>query len=592
MNKKIRIGCASGFWGDTDIAAPQIIEKGNVDYLVCDYLSEVTMSILSRAKLKSNEYGYAKDFINHVGPLLKTIKQNKIKVISNAGGVNLDACKKALSNKAKKENVNLKIITVEGDDLSGIQKDLQKMSIKEIDSREPLPKNLLSVNAYLGAPGIKRALDQGADIVITGRCVDSALALGPLMYEFNWEENEYDLLASGSLAGHIIECGAQSTGGNFTDWEMIDNFEDIGFPIVEVEENGEFIVTKPRGTGGIVNFGTVAEQLLYEIGDPGAYILPDVICDFTNVNINNLGNDMVRVSGAKGYPATTSYKVSATYHDGFKSIATLVVGGQKAVKKAYSIGNSILKRTDMIFKKNNIIDYKKVNLSVIGSDDIEDMKNTNGSNEVVLRIAAAHEKKEALNIFSREIAQAATGMAPGVINYLGGRPSIAPLIKLYSFLIDKKHIKCITNLDQNKQEVLTHSTEQNDNFLISKFASLGLGSSNFNYELPLIKLAYARSGDKGNHVNIGVIARKSSYLPFIKDSLSINRIVSHLKNISEESISCWELPKINGLNFLLKNCLDGGGMSSLLLDPQGKAYAQNLLDIKISVPDSIYNEVI
>ena len=288
MNKKIRIGCASGFWGDTDIAAPQIIEKGNVDYLVCDYLSEVTMSILSGAKLKSGEYGYAKDFINHVGPLLKTIKQNKIKVISNAGGVNLDACKKALSNKAKKENINLKIITVEGDDLSGIQKDLQKMSIKEIDSGKPLPENLLSINAYLGAPGIKRALDQGADIVITGRCVDSALALGPLMYEFNWKENEYDLLASGSLAGHIIECGAQSTGGNFTDWEIIDNFEDIGFPIVEVEENGEFIVTKPEGTGGIVNFGTIAEQLLYEIGDPGAYILPDVICDFTNVNIKNL----------------------------------------------------------------------------------------------------------------------------------------------------------------------------------------------------------------------------------------------------------------------------------------------------------------
>ena len=592
MNKKIRIGCASGFWGDTDIAAPQIIEKGNVDYLVCDYLSEVTMSILSRAKLKSSEHGYAKDFINHVGPLLKTIKQNKIKVISNAGGVNLDACKKALRNKAKKENINLKIITVEGDDLSGIQKDLQKMSIKEIDSGKPLPENLLSINAYLGAPGIKRALDQGADIVITGRCVDSALALGPLMYEFNWKENEYDLLASGSLAGHIIECGAQSTGGNFTDWEIIDNFEDIGFPIVEVEENGEFIVTKPEGTGGIVNFGTIAEQLLYEIGDPGAYILPDVICDFTNVNINNLGNDVVHVSGAKGYPATTSYKVSATYHDGFKSIATLVVGGQKAVKKAYSIGNSILKRTDIIFKKNNIIDYKKVNLSVIGSDDIEDVKNTNGSNEVVMRLAVAHEKKEALNIFSREIAQAATGMAPGVINYLGGRPSIAPLIKLYSFLIDKKHIRCVINLDQNKEEILIHSTGQNDNYPISKSATLGLGSGSFNFELPLIKLAYARSGDKGNHVNIGVIARKSSYLPFIKDSLSINRIVFHLKNISKESISCWELPNINGLNFLLKNCLDGGGMSSLLLDPQGKAYAQNLLDIKISVPDSIYNEVI
>ena len=272
MNKKIRIGCASGFWGDTDTAAPQIVDKGNVDYLVFDYLSEVTMSILAGAKLKNSKDGYAKDFINHIVPLMKNIKQNKIKVISNAGGVNLDACKKVLISESVQKNINLKIATVEGDDLIDYQDKLSKMNVKEIDSEKSLPENLLSINVYLGANPIKRALDLGADIVLTGRCVDSALALGPLMHEFKWGANDLDLLASGCLVGHIIECGAQVTGGNFTDWESVNNFENIGFPVVEVEQNGDFIVTKPKGTGGMVNFGTVAEQLLYEIGDPKAYI--------------------------------------------------------------------------------------------------------------------------------------------------------------------------------------------------------------------------------------------------------------------------------------------------------------------------------
>ena len=369
-------------------------------------------------------------------------------------------------------------------------------------------------------------------------------------------------------------------------------FENIGFPVVEVEQNGDFIVTKPKGTGGMVNFGTVAEQLLYEIGDPKAYILPDVICDFTEVEITDLGKDMVHVTGAKGYGAPLSYKVSATYHSGFKSVATLVIGGQKAVKKAYSIGNSILKRAEHLFKKNNFSNFKKINLSVIGSNDIKDLKVTSGSNEVVMRLAVAHENKEALTIFSREIAQSATGMAPGVINYLGGRPSISPLIKLYSFLINKKNINCSVNLDSIKEKISFNSIEKYEPVLRSDFAILGEPVKSLDFEVPLIRLAYARSGDKGNHVNSGVIARKSDYFPFIKDSLNMDIIAEQLKNISKESIICWELPKIYGLNFLLKNCLDGGGMSSLLLDPQGKGYAQDFLNIKISVSESVYNEVI
>jgi len=245
VTKKVRIGCASAFWGDTDTAAPQLVNYGEIDYLVFDYLAEVTMSILAGAKQKDQNLGYATDFIKHIGPLLHLIKEKNIKVISNAGGMNLKACSDALLKIAKGNDLELQIAIVEGDNILDKQGDLRLLKVREIDSGELLPENLLSVNAYLGVAGIIKALELGADIIITGRCVDSAVVLAPLMHEFQWKINDYDLLASGSLAGHIIECGAQCTGGNFTDWRKINSFENMGFPIVEVLANGDFSVVKP-----------------------------------------------------------------------------------------------------------------------------------------------------------------------------------------------------------------------------------------------------------------------------------------------------------------------------------------------------------
>ena len=311
--KKIRIGCASGFWGDTSTAAKQLVEKGNLDYLVFDFLSEVTMSILARAKLKNPKMGYAIDFIDQLKPVLKNIKKKKIKVISNAGGINPHACKHTLQKEAEKLDLKLNIAVIEGDDILSELPSLKNQEVKEMEKDSFLPDSCLSINAYLGSSGIVKALDEGADIVITGRVVDSALVLGPLMHEYHWGASDYDLLSAGSLAGHIIECGAQCTGGNFTDWKKIKGFDNMGFPFVDVFKNGDFIVSKPPGTGGVVTFGTVAEQFLYEIGNPKEYILPDVICDFTNVTIKDLGSDKVMVQGAKGWPPTNNYKVSATY---------------------------------------------------------------------------------------------------------------------------------------------------------------------------------------------------------------------------------------------------------------------------------------
>ena len=590
---KVRIGCASGFWGDTTTAAKQLVEKGNLDYLVFDFLSEVTMSILAKAKIKNPDYGFTVDFVHQLNPLWKEIKTQNIKVISNAGGINLESCKKSIQNELINQNIDLKVAVVLGDDLTDQKGELEKLAIKEWETEEPLPESCLSMNAYLGYLGIYQALNEGADIVITGRCVDSALVLGPLAYEFKWSTDDYDLLASGSLAGHIIECGAQCTGGNFTDWEKIQGFDNIGFPIIEAKSNGEFIVTKPPETGGLVSFGTISEQLLYEIGNPNNYFLPDVVCDFTNVIIREISKNKVLVKGARGISPTESYKVSATYLDGFKAGATLVIGGRKAQKKADIIAKAILSKVRRILIENGMDDFQDTNLSIIGTDSIYGLKRTDKkSKEVVMRLMVKHYNEKALRIFSKEIAQAVTGMTAGVINYMGGRPTVSPSVHLFSFLIPKNFINIDVEINQSKSQVKMPTLPK-----FSKKEDVNLNGydnndfSNLKTKVDLEKLAYARSGDKGDHVNIGIIARKSSYFPYIRDALKIEVVSKYFEHFLKGEVQRWDVPGVYGLNFLLKNALGGGGMASLYLDPQGKGYAQMLLELPIPVPELIYNDL-
>jgi hypothetical protein len=305
--RAVRIGCGAGFWGDSAEGPAQLVRAGNLDYLVMDYLAEITMSLLARAKAKRPEAGYATDFVEAVmKPLLPELARQGIKVVTNAGGVNAPACKAALEAAIAAAGLSLKVAAVSGDDLLARVDELRAADIREMDSGTPLPAKPWSINAYLGAAPIAAALAAGADIVVTGRCVDSALALGPLMHEFHWAPDHYDALAAGSLVGHLIECGTQCTGGLFTDWREVPGWEDMGFPIAECFADGSCVITKPANTGGLVNSATVAEQVVYEIGDPTRYLLPDVTCDFSQVRLRDDGPQRVRVSGARGLPPSAA----------------------------------------------------------------------------------------------------------------------------------------------------------------------------------------------------------------------------------------------------------------------------------------------
>ncbi|MBJ8439184.1 DUF1446 domain-containing protein [Acinetobacter lactucae] len=584
----VKIGCASGFWGDTNTAAFQLVHLADINYLVFDYLSEITMSIMAKAKMVEPKHGYALDFVSRVmAPLLKKIAEKKIKVITNAGGVNPLACRDALQKIIKEYGLDLKVAVVLGDDLLAQHEHLKLQNIQEMFSGEALPEQVASSNAYLGAVPIRNALDLGADIVITGRVVDSAVVLAPLLHEYQWSLDDYDKLAQGSLAGHVIECGAQCTGGNFTDWQLVQGFDNMGFPVVEVSEDGSFIVTKPKGTGGLVSTATVAEQIVYEIGNPQAYLLPDVIADFSQVHLEQVGEHRVRVTGAKGQAPTAQYKVSTTYPDGYRVLVSFLIAGREAPQKAQVIANAILTKCERVLAMRSVPPFSEKSVEILG---IESTYGANAqalnSREVVVKIAVKHIFKEACMFFASEIAQASTGMAPALAGIVGGRPKASPVIKLFSFLVDKNQLNVEIDFEGKRYPVEVPqgvSTEQLPTLTAGKNAVY----QGDEIEVPLIEIAHARSGDKGNHSNIGVIARKAEYLPWIRAALTEQAVASYMQHVLDAEkgrVIRYELPGLNALNFILENALGGGGVASLRIDPQGKAFAQQLLDMPVKVP--------
>jgi len=587
MKHSVRIGGASGFWGDSSLGAPQLVRHGAVDYLVFDYLAELTMSIMAAQKMKNPEAGFALDFVTvALKSVLREVVEKGIRVISNAGGVNPQACGRMIEQLAGELGVAVKVAIVEGDDVLPQIPALRAAGVSELQSAQPMPEKILSANAYFGALPIKAALDAGAQIVVTGRCVDSAVTLGALMHAFDWGPDDLDCLAQGSLAGHILECGAQATGGLFTDWATVPDWENIGYPVAECFADGRFITTKPAGTGGLVTTAVIAEQILYEIHDPANYVLPDVICDFRQVTLKQVATERVEVTGARGRAPTSSYKVSATYADGFKCSAMLTIIGTDAAAKARRSGEALLARTRAMFGTLGLSDYSGTNIELIGAESAYGPHSQAlAAREVMLRLTVRHPQKAALELFAREIAAPGTSFAPGTTGS-GGRPDVAPSIKQFAFLIDKTRLDAAVVADGVRSAVRVPSGAPATpaaprNAVAAPVAPAG------ETEVALIAIAHGRSGDKGDISNIGIVARSNAAWDFLRAWLTPERVAEYMAFAVKGRVTRHELPGILALNFVCEQALGGGGMASMRNDPLGKGMAQILLSMPVMVPRAL-----
>lgn len=593
MNKRdktIRIGGACGFWGDSMVGPRQLVRSGGIDYLVFDYLAETTMAILAAARAKKPELGYATDFVEiAMRDVLGDALRDGVKIVANAGGINPKGCADALRAMAAALGLTPTIAVVEGDDVSGLMPRLREAGAADMFTGAPLPANVLSANAYLGAFPVARALAAGADVVITGRGVDSAVTLGPLIHEFGWSSSDHDRLAGGSLAGHIIECGCQATGGLHTDWESVPDWADIGYPIVECREDGSFVVTKPADTGGLIRVACVAEQMLYEIGDPGAYLLPDVACDFRDVKMTQVDDDHVLVRGAKGRAPTDSYKVSATAMNGYRCAGSMVIVGIDAAAKARRTGEAILARTRKILADSDLPDFTNARVELLGAEALYGPHTrTSGAREVMVRVVVDHPQRKALEMFAREISPSGTSWSPGTTGPGGGRPSPSPLIKPFSFTLPKSEVAVSVWLDGVSTPI-----EVRFSAALSPAPSRTPEPETWSepdepmVEVPLIKLAWARSGDKGDISNIGLIARRPEWLPLLWARVTPEMVKVYFAHLVKGRVERFSVPGIHAINYLLHEALEGGGPASTRIDPLGKGIGQMLLDLPVKVPQSL-----
>src|SRR5438132_2686869 len=447
MRNQIRIAAGQGFWGDLPDAPVRQVEGGPIDYLMLDYLAEVTMSIMQKQKARDPKAGYARDFISLMKEILPACVEREIKVIANAGGVNVHGCAAAVAEVARDLGLSgkVKIGLVTGDDILDRVDDFlaRGIELRNMDTGEPLSSvrdQIQSANAYLGAAPIVEALNKGAQVVITGRATDTGLTLGPMIHEFGWAGHDWDRLAAGTIAGHIIECGAQCSGGNCQyEWQSIPDLANVGFPIAEASADGTFVITKHKGTGGRVNLPSIKEQLVYEMGDPRGYITPDCVADFTTIQLADDGPDRVRVFGIKGRPATDSLKVSISYSAGYKAVGTLVYAWPDAYAKAKAADKILRARLDRLG-----LQFDQILTEFVGANATHGpLAGTPSSDlaEVQLRVGVRGNDRAAIERFTKEIAPLILTGPPGVTGFAGGRPKVEEIVAYWPALIPKSEIE-------------------------------------------------------------------------------------------------------------------------------------------------------
>jgi hypothetical protein len=446
MREKIRIASGQGFWGDQLDAPVRQVEGGPIDYLMLDYLAEVTMSIMQKQRARDPRAGFARDFVPLMAQILPRCVERNIRVTANAGGVNVEGCAEAVREVARQLNLagKFRIGIVTGDDiLPRIDELLERgVELRNMDTGEPLSTvrdYIQSANAYLGAWPMVEALNRGAQVVITGRATDTGLTLAPMIHEFGWSETDWNLLAAGTIAGHIIECGAQCSGGNCQyDWRNVPDLANVGFPIVEAAPDGTFVVTKHEGTGGWVNVPSVKEQLLYEMGDPHEYITPDCVADFTTIHLEDAGRDRVRVFGIEGKPATEFLKVSVSYTAGYKAVGTLVYSWPDAFEKARAADQILRARLERLG-----LGFDQILTEFVGANATHGPLAGEPSRdlaEVQLRVGVRGPDKKAIERFTKEIAPLILTGPPGVTGFAGGRPKVEEIVAYWPALIPKTEI--------------------------------------------------------------------------------------------------------------------------------------------------------
>jgi len=586
MSDTIRIANAGGYWGDDLGQFQRQLELGPIDYITLDFLAEITMSIMQKQRSRDPRAGYARDFVTQIENALPLLAEHGTRVITNAGGVNPLACRGALLETSQLHGKPLDVAAVIGDDLMGRLGELNAngVTLDNMDDGAPFAAvrdRVSSANAYYGAWPVVEALRSGAQIVVTGRCTDTGITLAPMIHAFGWAADDWDRLAAGIVAGHIVECGAQSTGGNFTDWRNVKNFASIGYPLIEVSPDGSFVVTKHAGTGGAVTVRTVKEQLVYEMGDPRGYITPDVVADFGSIRLEQAGRDRVRVWGIAGRPAPSSLKVSASYFDGWKASGTLIISAPGAAEKARAFADLFWKRLGLTFTAKHV--------ELVGHSSCwGPLAPPVDAPEVLLRLSVRDADRSKIEAFSKMVPAVILSGPPGVA-VTGGRPQAQEVVAYWPALVPRDRVKpsVVTRDGERTLDWPTPIVEPWKPAPYPRMEWPKVKGSTRLVTVPLARLAHARSGDKGDTANIGVIARAPEIWPWLRRTLTASLVRKRFKGICLGRVERFEVPNLLALNFLLHESLGGGGTVSLRLDAQGKTLSHALLALEVRLPQAL-----